>query len=344
MLLSTGNMKYAIHPDIALLMSTSGTTGSSKLVKLTYENIYHDSECTDMLLGIRSGQKGITPLALNYTAGANFCFWHWHCGATLMTTEESIVSNRFHGFYEREKINNFSGVPYIYQILEKVRFWTPPKIEWLNFAVCGGAKLNPREQINLAELFKNKFWYMYGQTECTCTISSMNFGGDKIRQGSVGKAFEDMEIMLDSSTEELMVKSKSVCMGYADNAEQLAEGDVNHGILHTGDMACIDQNGYIYLRGRLTRFIKILGKRVSLDEVESYLTDKFPNVEFACIGTDDNITVFHTETGKEPDKTILALLDRNMKLPSRFVSCVAVKEIPRNHSGKVSYVELESLK
>lgn len=343
-LLKTCESRFAIHPEVALLLSTSGTTGSAKMVKISYNNLYNNSEYACRHLNIERGQKGLSPLPVNYTYGFAFCLWHWHCGATLLITEESVLSNKFKDFYIKEEVNNFAATPYVYKMLQKIRFWDENSIAYLNFALSGGGRMANDDQINLVSLMKEKFWSGYGQTECTCVISAINFDDNNIKIGTVGKAFENMEIIIDDNTKELLIKSESVCMGYATNKEQLAVGDENHGFLHTGDIAYIDKDGYIYLQGRLKRFVKILEKRVSLDDIESYMNNNYAGVEFACTGEDDNIFIFHTEMQADLEKEIVVTLDRKMKIPKKFITFVFLEKIPIYDTGKIIYSRLEEIK
>lgn len=338
----TGTSQCEIHPDVALLLSTSGTTGSSKLVKLTYDNLYNNAEYGCMHLNIRSGQKSLSPLPLHYAFGVSFCLWHWHCGATVLVTEESVLSRGFHDFYMKERVNNFAATPYTYHMLQKIQFWNKEKVGFLNFAISSGAQMAENEQIALVSVMNDKFWLGYGQTECIGIVLASNFEKYNIRAGTVGKAFKNAEVMLDPDTGEMLIKSKSVCMGYASCRKDLADRDVNHGILHTGDVARIE-NGYIYLQGRLKRYVKILDKRVSLDDIGNYLENKYSDVEFACTGEDGHICIYHTDTRKDVEDEIKTLLNRCMKIPGRFISCFYLEKIPRSSSGKVAYAGLKSV-
>lgn len=342
-LVKTNKKVFPMHPDLALLLSTSGTTGSAKLVKLTYENLLDNAQQVCSYMGIEKEQKGISPLPMNYAYGFSFCLQHWYCGATLLITEEPVMSRAFREFYEKEKVNNFAATPYTYQILQRVEFWNQEKLEYLHCAMSAGAQLHEKEQRELVSAMKDKFWNMYGQTECFGVVLGMNFKENNIIFGSVGRAFGTIEAFTDNQTKELLIKCGSVFMGYACHIADLADGDKNKGILHTGDIAEIDEEGCIYLKGRLARYIKILGKRISLDDIEKYLADKFSEAEVACTGTDDKLFVFYSGTEDNLEEAIQVLLDVNMRIPKKFISCIGLKELPRNTSGKVLYAKLKEL-
>lgn len=341
-LVKTGYGEYPVNTDLALLLSTSGTTGSAKLVRLSYNNLYDNISNACQKLDIQKEQKGINPLPVNHIYGLDFCLWHWHCGATLLVTEETVISKKFLEFYEKEKANNFAGTPYIYRILKKIQFWDSKKVSYLHVAMSAGEQMPKEEQKDLISVLGNKFWISYGQTECAYMVSAMNFDRNNIKLGSVGKALDNVKINIGNNGE-LIVESKSVCMGYANAIGQLADGDVNQGIIYTGDKAWVDEDGCIYLRGRLTRYVKVLGKRVSLDDIEEYFRNKFSNGEFACIGADNDIVVFFTGIEENLDREIPILLDRYMRIPRKFVSSMYLDELPRGNTGKIIYTILEGL-
>lgn len=337
----TGNPRFEIHPDVALLLSTSGTTGSAKLVKLSYDNIRSAGERAGRHMGIVKGQKGLCPSPLNHILGFIFCMWHWSQGASILVTEEFVISKRFQEFYREERINNFAATPYIFRMLQKVRFWDEEKVGYLHRAVAAGEKMPEEEQEQLRAVLGDKMWLAYGQTECAGYISDINIQESCVKKTAVGKALEHIEATADIQSNELIVKSKCVCMGYANNVMQLAQGDVHQGILHTGDMVRIDADGCIYLMGRLTRYVKVLGKRVNLDDIENYLRRKLRNVEFACVGEDNRIMVFHTCEEDDLNQKIRVLLDHNMKIPPKYIVCTYLEEMPRSDTGKILYRKLE---
>ena len=342
-LIKTGMARYGIHGDVALLLSTSGTTGSPRLVKISYENLYDNAEYACRHLEIQSGHKGISPLPFYYTYGFSFCLWHWHCGASVLVTEASVLSREFSDFFRKQKANHFAATPYTYQMLQKIRFWDQRKLEYLHWAMSGGAQLSEHDQASLTAVLKEKFLIGYGQTECTCIISAAGFMQETVKPRTIGRPFDNMKVMIDQNTGELLVRSRSVCMGYAECPEHLAESDRNQGLLHTGDVAYMDTDGYIYLKGRLTRYAKILGKRVSLDDVERHLKGRFPNMEFACLEAGQSLGVFYAGAGKNQEKDMLLLLDEKMKIPGRMVRCRYLEKIPRNNAGKIMYSRLKEL-
>lgn len=339
-LLSTKEEKIELHSDLALLLCTSGTTGSPKLVKLSYENLYNSFKYVGSYFDISQEQVGISASPINFIFGIGVCFLHWHCGATILTTEYPIFSLEFNQFFTSERVNNFAAVPFIYQTLNRIGFWNNEKLGNLHWAMTGGAQMSETEIKNMISILGDKFWMVYGQTECVGTVLGINYKKEESKISSIGRPLEHIDISLDNKTDELVIHTKAVCMGYATCAEELKLGDVNHGIWHTGDVAYIDEDGYFYLKGRIARFIKILGNRISLDEIERYLKEKYNEIEFACIGVDDKIEIYHSGDIKR-NKEITILLSEIFKIPEKFVSCYIISEIPRTESGKIQYVKLK---
>lgn len=349
-LLKVNEETISVHPDVAVLISTSGTTGSPKFVKLSYANLFFAAKGAGEHFHIQSGMKGITLLPIQSVYGFSVFLWHWHCGATMLLTEHSVISRQFRELFESEAIEHFAGVSFTYQMLERVQFWNKRICKNLHWAMSGGSQMSEIQQEKMISVLGDKFWIAYGQTESTSAFAGTNFSSNAIKWKTVGKPFENATLCISEYTGELIVEGPCVCMGYALCAADLVKEDVNQGVLYTGDVAHIDEDGDIFLKGRLKRFVKILSKRISLDEVEVFLNNRYPNDTFACCGVDDRIEVYYTVQGKEMfskemfSKEIKGLLEQMMKIPAKFVHCYPISEVPRNKTGKIQYSELEGLR
>lgn len=128
-----------------------------------------------------------------------------------------------------------------------------------------------------------------------------------------------------------------MCLGYAHDMSDLAKGDEMRGVLHTGDIAKRDGDGYYYITGRMKRFVKIWGNRCNLDSLEQMV--KSITLDCACVGVDDRITVFVIKEGL--DEQIKDMLSERTGLNKRAFSVVTIENIPKNTSGKVQYQELQ---
>ena len=190
---------------------------------------------------------------------------------------------------------------------------------------------------------------MYGQTEATARMSYLPWEHAAEKYASIGIAIPGGSFMLTDTDGnvitcpdvdgELVYKGPNVSMGYAECVEDLAKGDENQGILHTGDIARRDADGYYYITGRLKRFVKIWGNRCNLDATEQLVKSITPDC--ACAGVDDRITVFVTENGQE--SRIRTYLSEKTGLNVRAFAVKVIDTIPKNPSGKVLYSELQKM-
>ena len=115
-------------------------------------------------------------------------------------------------------------------------------------------------------------------------------------------------------------------------------GDVNNRLVRTGDRAIIDREGYIYLKGRLNRYIKILGNRIDLDEIEKFLSRQIPDCELACVGAEDEIVIFYSAEEDMESKITLEL--HKLHVPHKYIKFYCIDELPRNEAGKILYSKL----
>ena len=150
---------------------------------------------------------------------------------------------------------------------------------------------------------------------------------------------DDNEIVKPDTDGELVYFGDNVCMGYAEKPEDLSKGDENHGILHTGDVAKRDRDGYYYITGRMKRFVKMWGNRVNLDTIEQLVKPLTTNC--ACVGDDNKITVFLTDSSCE--KKVITFLAEKTKLNTRAFEIKVLGEIPTKASGKIDYSQLKKL-
>ena len=333
--------RYPIAQELALLLSTSGSTGSPKMVRISYEKIQDCCERIFYCYHIGNSEKTVVTLPLHHIFSLSIYIAHWYYGATVLVSNEPLGSRKFKDIYIRECVNSIIGVPFTFKMLRKTVFWDQKTLGQLHFAMSGGAKLLSEDQEWLATNLSEKFWVGYGQTETTALIIGMNFDRTTDKLGSIGKALVGVEVSF-TDEEELIIHSKSVCMGYAYGYEDLCKPDENHGTVYTGDLAYMDEDGYIFLKGRKANFINILGNRTSLDEMETLLQKKFPELSVACVGEDDRVSVF--SEGQEIsgwERSIKQYLLDVAHVPPAMVYCISMKELPRLGNGKTDYKELK---
>jgi len=351
-LLRTGYSEdVALHPDLGLLLTTSGSTGSPKLVRQSYRNIEANTNSIIEYLGIVSTDRPITTLPMSYTYGLSILNSHLVAGATILMTEHTLMQKEFWSFLKEQKATTFGGVPYTYQMLDRLRFFNM-NIPSLRYLTQAGGKLSYDLSHKVATKARDKgidFIVMYGQTEATARMSYLPASRAIDKCGSMGVPIPGGEFWLQDEegnridaadvVGELVYRGDNVTLGYAECKADLALGDERRGVLVTGDMAKRDADGFYYIVGRKKRFVKIFGSRVNLDETERLLLDK--GYTCACTGVDDRMSVYTEHEGKEDEihKLVSHLLNLNM---SAFIVRY-IPAIPKNESGKTLYTALENL-
>lgn len=350
-LLQTGKLEYEIHPDILLCLTTSGTTGSPKLVKLTEENLRSNAESIAEYLKITEKERAITSLPMYYSFGMSVINSHLIKGATLLLTDKAVIQREFLNFLKEGKATSIAGVPYTYEMLRRLRF-LKMDLPDLKTMIQAGGKLNAnivKEYVETAKANGKKFIVMYGQTEAAPRMSYLPFDKALEKYASIGIAIpggklsvrdvNDQEITNPDTDGELIYEGPNVCMGYAECIEDLSKGDENHRVLHTGDVARFDIDGYFYITGRMKRFVKVWGNRCNLDATEQLV--KAITTSCACVGVDDKITIFVTTEGLE-DKIKNYLADKT-GLNIRAFDVKVVDDIPTLASGKLDYQTMRKM-
>ena len=328
------------HPDLAVCLTTSGSTGSPKLVRLTLRNIIANAESIAQYLRIDANERPITMLPMYYSYGLSIINSHLLKGATILLTDKSYAQREFWNFLRENEATSMSGVPYTWEMLRRLRFMRMdlPSVRTMTQA---GGKLNAEialEYIRWAKSVGKQFIVMYGQTEATARMSYLPWERAEEKYASIGIAIPGGTFSL-AEDGELIYQGENVSLGYAESAEDLMKGDENQGVLHTGDMARVDEDGFYYITGRKKRFVKVWGNRCNLDQVEQLV--KPITTTCACAGIDDHITVFVTKEGLE--KEIKDLLASKTGLNPIAFAVKVIEAIPVKDSGKIDYQMLQQM-
>lgn len=338
------------HPDLAVMLTTSGTTGSSKFVRLSQRNLDANARSIAGYLGLTASERAITSLPVHYSFGLSVLNSHWLAGATVVTTGESIIQKPFWEVFNGYECTSLAGVPYTYQMLERVGFreMTLPSLHTLQQA--GGAL-----ERRLAEAYGvfmanrgGRFFVMYGQTEATARIAYLPPDRLSEKLGSAGVAIPGGRLSIEPTDAgpagvetidghtigEVIYQGPNVMLGYADGPSDLARGDELGGVLRTGDMGYLDDDGFLFLTGRSKRIAKVFGLRVNLDEMETRLRELGPA---AVVGGQDRIWAFCAFGSEETVATLAESFARDYRLHRSALSFRHVDEIPATSSGKTDY-------
>lgn len=350
-LLKTGHSSdVAMNDDLALLLSTSGSTGSPKLVKQSYLNIQANTKSIIEYLDIKESDRSITTLPMSYTYGISVINTHIAAGASLILTNESVMQKKFWELVKTFEATSFAGVPYTYEMLDRLRFYAM-KLPSLKSLTQAGGKLSPNLHLKFAQYAHDnglEFTVMYGQTEATARMSFLPSAESVRKHGSIGIAIpggrfslvddNDEVITTPDTVGELVYHGDNVTLGYAESLEDLSHGDQRQGRLATGDLAKFDQEEYFYIVGRKKRFLKIFGNRMNLDEVEVLIKVAFNNITCAVDGRDDQMIIYVEDSIHMEDVRIFVLKKLGI---AKAALRIIVKEIPKNESGKILYGQLK---
>ncbi len=346
----TGLAAPEMSKELSMLMTTSGTTGSPKLVRYKYGNLESNAENVAKVFGWTSDERGILDLPMQYTMGLNVITSHLYAGACVLLVSANLMSPRYWSFVKEQRGTNFTGVPFSYEILNKLRF-TRMDLPYLTTIAEGGGKMSD----NLFMIFANyahekgkRFFATFGTTETSARLAFLPPELATEKCGSIGKAIpqgkltlideDGGEISSDNVDGELIYEGPNVTMGYAECVTDLIKGDEFCGVYHTGDIAKRDDDGYYYIVGRKKRFLKLFGLRISLDQMERIIFDSL-NIESACSGDDNVMLIYITdESAIEATKHLIAA---KTGLSGTAYKVISVDEIIRNESGKIKYKELD---
>lgn len=342
-----------LNDALALLLPTSGSTGSPKLVRLSFENIASNSKSIIQYLKLNELDRAITSLPFTYSYGLSVINSHLAVGATLVLTNSSLIESKFWKLLSEYGVTSMAGVPFSYKMLLRLKF-EEMNLPSLRLLTQAGGKM-PIEDLtkitSICAIKKIDFYTMYGQTEASPRIAYLEPAQLSSRLGSIGKAIPSGELWLENKNGvrinesnvkgELVYKGKNVALGYATCEKDLGLADEWGGILHTGDLAYQDSDGYFYIIGRKSAFIKVNGLRIGLDSVESWFREK--NVSIAALGGDDQLVIVIEDTNLVLDHKLAELFIRSIGVHRSKINFKVMDKLPRFSNGKINYVLLKEM-
>lgn len=336
-----------LHPDLSLLLSTSGSTGAQKLVRLSASGIDANAQAIAAFLALTSDDRSALILPLHYSYGLSVLHAHLSVGASLYLGHGSIRDPGFLTNLAKQRCTNLSGVPHSFELLEEIAFRHSDLPE-LRFLTAAGGRLPADKVRTFARHMKERggeFFVMYGQTEATARMAFLPPAAADQHPDCIGIAIPGGQLQLidDNGAEitapyqvgELVYRGPNVMMGYAETIDDLARGrDV--GELRTGDLAERTSAGFYRLAGRRHRFSKIGGLRIGHDALEMALSKR--DIGAAVTGDDEAVTLTLTDSSNCEAARGVAL--RLTGLPSRRIRCRHVEALPRLANGKVDYAAI----
>lgn len=348
-LLKTTYEPYPLNEKLSLLITTSGSTGSPKLVRHKYGNVEANAINVAKAFSWTSDEVGICDLPMNYTMGLNVINSHLVVGATVLMVGANLMDPDFWRFIKDNKGTDFCGVPFSYEIMRRLGF-DKMDLPDLRTLAEGGGKLTDRMFNWIASYARDngkRFFATFGTSETSARIAYLEPRFSMEKTGSIGRAIPNGELFLiDETTDkegvvtgELAFRGPNVTMGYALCRGDLLKDDDFCGEYHTGDIAMRDEDGFYYIVGRKGRFLKLFGLRVSLDETERILKTRYPDIDLACAGDDKRMSIFVTNA--EIADEVVPFLSEKTKLHNSAFKVFVVDSIPRNEYGKVRFADLK---
>jgi AMP-binding enzyme/Phosphopantetheine attachment site len=329
---------HELHPDLALLMSTSGSSGSPKLVRISTDNLRANASAIADYLGLDDDDCAATSLPLHYCYGLSVLHSHLLVGGSVWLTDESVVDDAFWDGFVEVGATSLAGVPHSFELLEQSDFFGRrlPRLDRLRrITQAGGALPAPKvaEWAGRGRVHGFDLFVMYGATEATARMAYLPPHLAHARPETIGIPVPGGDLRIDDG--ELVYSGPNVMLGYATCPADLALGRTVHE-LHTGDLAIQHDDGLFQIVGRRSRTAKLFGLRIDLDHVERLLRDA--GVDSRAVEGDGTLTTF-LRHGRAADKA-RRILGKELCLPPHALAFPIVAEFPLTTSGKTDYPAL----
>ncbi len=338
------------HPDLRILLSTSGSTGDPKLVRLSGRNIASNASAIAEYLGLTSADRAATTLPLHYSYGLSVLNSYLAAGASLLLTRHSVTEPAFWDEARAAGVTSLALVPHQVELLHHGGF-AGDELPSLRYITQAGGKLAPDLVRRFEAMGRAQGWQMvvmYGQTEASPRISYVppedlatahDTIGRPIPGGRIWLADESgAEITETGRAGELVYEGPNVMMGYA-----MARGDLARGPeladLRTGDVAERSEAGYFRIVGRMKRFAKLYGLRISLDQIEAFLSDR--GIPAQAVALEDRLVILHRTPGQ--GQAAIAALSAEYDLPAEAFHAGPLPEVPLLSSGKPDQAALRRI-
>ena len=335
--------EYTIHPNIKMLLSTSGTTGSPKFVKLSNENLVQNAGSILDYMPIKSDDSVPLHVPIVFVYGLSIFTTNCMAAGTIVCTNKDILHPGFWAELSKYQYSTIGGVPYVYEMLQRIGFFKKDHPS-LRYMTQTGGILNQalrQEIVQYISTYNKQFFAQYGQTEASGRMAWLPQVDLLSKAASIGRPVKNGRFEIDEETSELIYYGPNVFGGYANGTADLATWYTT-GKLYTGDVARQDEDGYYYITGRIKRIIKLFGTRLNLDEVELILKNALGGQTIVCTGINDKyLQVSHANDQLE-DAIIKQALKEKLNIHPVAIQVKYIPTMPLTPNGKIDYPALMS--
>lgn len=341
-----------IHPDLSILLSTSGSTGSPKFVRLSGSAVLCNAEAIAVALGLGPGEVALGHLPLHYSYGMSVLNSHLVSRGAVALTREAIITERFWALGRELNATSLAGVPYHFEVLRRLDLDRIGMPTLRTLTQAGGRAAEPL----IAHLHSvmarrgGQLFVMYGQTEAAPRMTTLPADCLPAKLGSVGLPLtggrveivdpQDGRILPPGQIGEVIYEGPNVMMGYAQGRAELSLGDTVGGRLATGDLGYLDADGCLFLKGRMGRIGKVLGIRINLDEVEALLA---PVMHAAAIEVDEKLVIISPSPTSATMEAARALVLDRLRVSPTALRFRIIDALPVRPNGKLDYQALKGL-
>ena len=349
-----GEEAQDLHPDLALLLSTSGSTGAAKAVRLSRANLEANAVSIAEYLELSPSDRAPMALPFQYSYGLSVVNSHLAVGATLVLTEGSVSEPAFWAQFRAARCSSLAGVPHTFELMEQAGIDSADLTD-LRYMTQAGGKLAAAKVAAWSARAASEGWsfvVMYGQTEAAPRISYLPPARAAERPGAIGVAIPGGRLSVldeagqpvpDGTTGELVYQGPNVMMGYATQASDLALGQ-GPDVLHTGDLAVRHPDGLFEIVGRASRFVKLFGYRIGLDALETRLAEE--GIEAAAHASGDALSVLVATGPEDPEAqrtTARTAIARITSLPPTAATILTTDKLPRTENGKIDTKKVKNI-
>ncbi len=333
----TGTASSSPHPDVFLLLLTSGSTGGRKAVRLSYANLAHNTDAIIASLDLTARERALLHLPLAYSFGLSVLNMQLAAGGSVLLTDHSPVGRDMWDLARAQEATLFAGVPTHYEMLARLGL-DRLQVPMLKTFLQAGGKMPlslTEDLLRQVQARQGKLFVMYGQTEAGPRLTCLPLHKMPEKIGAAGYALKDGKLAIEDG--EIVYTGPNVMMGYAEGRADLALGDTQRGRLATGDLGQLDSGGCLRITGRKQRFAKLFGERIALDDLEQLA--RVVVTAYALEGA-DKIVLMTTDKDAATHRKLKDHLVKSTGIASPWLEVRAIDAVPYQTTGKVDYRQM----